>query len=270
MKTQAPIFIIGCPRSGTNTLYYRIAKHPGLAYISNITKKLPDSLILTRLLMLFRKDHRPTEAKNVWGRFRRGDDDALTAADATPQAAHFLHKVVDNHLRLFARPRFINKCPRNTVRLGFLNAVFPDAFFIHVLRDGRAVAHSILRAREKHAGQYWGCRPPGWRSLLDLPMPDACAMQWKLITEHALAAARSLPPDRYIEVRYEDLCDSPEQSFREVSEKVGLAWEPAVLQELVGDVSSRNYKWRENFSGAEIERLNALLGDLLLRLGYVV
>ncbi len=49
MNSHAPIFIIGCPRSGTNTLYERMAAHPEVAYISNITKKTPDSLFLTRL-----------------------------------------------------------------------------------------------------------------------------------------------------------------------------------------------------------------------------
>ncbi|MFH1730408.1 MAG: sulfotransferase [Planctomycetota bacterium] len=269
-EIRKPIFIVGCPRSGTNTLYYRLAKHPDLAWISNITKKTPDSMLLTRLLMMVRKDHHPTEAKNVWRRYATADNDARGRDDATPKAKAFLRKVVGNHLAMFGKPRFINKCPRNSVRMEFLDAVFPDAFFIHMIRDGRAVANSILRARTNHGGAYWGCEPPGWQGLLDKPLLDACGLQWKMIVEHALESAKSIPPERYIEVRYEDLCDRPEEMFRAVSDKAGLEWDDAVLKELVGDIQSRNFKWRENFSPEEVETLNSLIGGLLTKLGYEV
>ena len=53
-----PIFIVGAPRSGTNIFYRTFAKHPDLAWISNITKKIPSSLWLTRIIMLFRDSFR--------------------------------------------------------------------------------------------------------------------------------------------------------------------------------------------------------------------
>jgi hypothetical protein len=69
-----PIFIVGAPRSGTNIFYRTFAKHPDLAWISNITKKVPSSLWLTRIIMLYRNDHRPTEANNVWQKFAGNAD----------------------------------------------------------------------------------------------------------------------------------------------------------------------------------------------------
>ena len=269
-EIKRPIFVVGCPRSGTNTLYYRLAKHPDLAWISNITKKMPNSMLLTRLLMMVRKDHHPTEAKNVWRRYATADNDARGRDDATPKAKAFFHKVVRNHLTMFDKGRFINKCPRNSVRIEFLDELFPDAFFIHMIRDGRAVANSILRARKNHGDAYWGCEPPGWQDLADRPMVEACGLQWKMIVEHALDTATSIPPERYMEVRYEDMCDRPEETFRAVGEKVGLEWDDAVLRELVSDIKSRNFKWRENFKPEEVETLNSLLGDLLTKLGYDV
>jgi hypothetical protein len=91
MKIDRPIFIVGAPRSGTNIFYRTLARHPDLAWISNITKKVPSSLWLTRLIMLFRHDHRPTEANNVWQKFTRGDDEALGRDDVGPaeQSAYF-------------------------------------------------------------------------------------------------------------------------------------------------------------------------------------
>ena len=83
-EIRAPIFIIGAPRSGTSVLYEKLARHPDLAWISNITKKVPDSLLVTRLIGLFRDDHRPTEAKKIWRRYAAGAH--AGREDATPRA----------------------------------------------------------------------------------------------------------------------------------------------------------------------------------------
>jgi len=268
-EIRAPIFIVGCPRSGTSVFYEKLACHPDLGWISTATKRAPSSPFLTRLLMLVRKDTRPTEAKGVWDRFSRGDDHALGRADASPRARRYFGKVIRTHLDIFHKPRFLSKCPRNTVRIEFFDALFPDALFIHVVRDGRAVAYSILRSRKKEQGEYWGAKPPGWRAVLGLPLLDAAALQWKLITEHALAAARSLPKERYIELRYEDFTARPAEVLQEVAAKCGLAWpDPAALSALVSDVENRNFKWREALQPSEVARLHALIGPLLVRLGY--
>jgi hypothetical protein len=273
MKTpeiRKPIFVVGCPRSGTNTFHYRLPKHPDLVWISNVTKKTPHSLLLTKLLMVFRKDHKPSEAKVIWRHSATGDNDVRGRADATPEMKAFLHKVVRNHLQLFNGPRFVNKCPQNALRIEFLDEVFPDAYFIHIVRDGRAVANSIRNARLKHDGAYWGCRPADWKSVIDLPVLEGSGLQWKMIVEHALDAAKTIPPERYVQIRYEDLCAEPEKVFREVSDRVELKWDDATLSNLVSDIESRNYKWREKFSDDEIEMLHARLGSLLTKLGYEV
>jgi len=218
--------------------------------------------------MIFRKDHRPSEAKAIWRRYATRDDDVRGRADATPKVKAFLHKVVRNHLQIFDRPRFVNKCPRNVLRIEFLDEVFPDAYFVHIVRDGRAVANSIRNARLKHNGAYWGCRPPNWQRLVDMPLLEASGLQWKMIVEYAVDAAKSIPPERYMQIRYEDLCAEPEKVFREVSNRVELEWDDATLAALVSDIESRNYKWREKFSANEIEMLHARLGDLLAKLGY--
>jgi len=135
-----PIFIVGVPRSGTNIFYRTFAKHPDLAWISNITKKVPSSLWLTRIIMLFRNDHRPTEANNVWQKFAGNDDESLGRDDVTAAARKYLHTVLQNNLQIFNKLRFVNKCPGNSVRIEFLKEIFPDAIFIHIIRDGRAAA----------------------------------------------------------------------------------------------------------------------------------
>jgi hypothetical protein len=270
LNVHKPIFIVGSPRSGTSIFYRTMAKHPDLAWISNITKKFPASMLITRLIMLFREDHRPTEANKIWAKYTKTDHESLGKSDVSPAARRYLHHVVQNNLKIFNKTRFVNKCPGNAVRIEFLYEIFPDAIFIHVVRDGRAVVHSIKRAREKHGGQFWGTRPPGWRKLQALPMLESCALQWKMIMEHILESAQHLPPDRYVEVKYEDFIDRPAQTLSSVGEKCGLTWSVAFLDKVADGLENRNFKWRENFSPDEKDTLLALLGDLLDRLGYEI
>ena len=263
-----PIFIVGAPRSGTNIFYRTFAKHPDLAWISNITKKVPSSLWLTRMIMQFRNDHRPTEANNVWQKFTRGDNEALGREDVGQKARGYFTQVLHNNLRIFDKPRFVNKCPGNSVRIDFLKEIFPDAIFIHILRDGRAVAYSIMRSRLGHSGAYWSVKPPGWQDLLKVPLVDACALQWKMTVEAILASAAKLTPEQYLEVRYEEFVARPAEIFEEIGAKCDLVWQDGLLQQITAGIDNRNYKWQTEMQEADMQTLNNLLGKFLADLGY--
>jgi hypothetical protein len=267
-QIDRPLFVVGAPRSGTNIFYRTFAKHPDLAWISNITKKVPASFWLTRIIMLFRDDHRPTEANNVWQKFTGSDDESLGRDDVTAASRKYLRKVVQNNLRIFNKPRFVNKCPGNSVRIEFLKAVFPDAIFIHILRDGRAAAYSILRSRLGHDGAYWSVKPPGWQTLLKLPLVDACARQWEMTVKSILQSAQSLPPEQYMEVRYEELVARPMDIFEQVGDKCGLKWQSGFLQTITAGMDNRNFKWQTEMQDGDQNTLNELLGDFLRQLGY--
>jgi len=265
-----PIFIVGAPCSGTNIFYRTIAKHPDLAWISNITKKVPSSLWLTRIIMLFRNDHRPTEANNVWQKFAGNDDESLGRKDVTAAARKYLHSVLQNNLRIFNKPRFVNKCPGNSVRIEFLKEIFPDAMFIHILRDGRAAAYSIMRSRLGHSGAYWSVKPPGWQGLLKLPLVDACALQWKMTVATILQSANKLPPEQFMEIRYEEFVDRPAEMLKQIGERCDLVWQEDLLHTITGGMDNRNFKWQKNMPDEDKNRLHFLLGDFLMHLGYKV
>ncbi len=263
-----PIFIVGAPRSGTNIFYRTFAKHPDLAWISNITKKVPSSLWLTRIIMLFRNDHRPTEANNVWRKFAGDDDESLGRDDVTAAAGKYLHTVLQNNLWIFNKPRFVNKCPGNSVRIEFLQEIFPDAIFIHIIRDGRAAAYSIMRSRLGHAGAYWSVKPPGWQDLLKLPLVDACALQWKMTVAAILQSAKKLPREQYMVVKYEEFVARPAEIFEQVGKKCDLVWQDDWLQTITAGMENRNFKWQTEMQDADKNTLNVLLSDFLKQLGY--
>ena len=269
-QVDCPIFIVGAPRSGTNIFYRTFAKHPDLAWISNITKKFPSSLWLTRTIMLFRDDHRPTEANNVWQKFTGNDHESLGRGDVTAAADNYLRTVVENNLRIFKKPRFVNKCPGNSVRIEFLREIFPDAIFIHIIRDGRAVGYSIMRSRLEHSGAYWSVKPPGWRDLMKLPLVDACALQWKMTVQAILQSAKNLPRKQYLAIKYEDLVARPVEIFKQVAEKCNLVWQEDLLQTITAGMDNRNFKWQTEMKDTGKNRLNVLLCDFLKQLGYEV
>jgi hypothetical protein len=120
MKTPdivAPIFIIGCHRSGTSIFYRKLAIHPDLAFITRTTRRAPNQLLMMRLFMLLRSKEKNTMpiGGEVWNKFGSTDDQVMTAADVTPEIRGYFERLVKNHLVLFKRERFLNKSPSNSV-----------------------------------------------------------------------------------------------------------------------------------------------------------
>jgi hypothetical protein len=267
----APIFIIGCHRSGTSIFYRKLALHPDLAFITRTTRRAPNRLLMMRLFMLLRskeKNNMPIGGE-VWNIFGSTDDQVMTAADVTPEIREYFERLVKNHLVLFKRQRFFNKSPSNSVKIGFLNALFPDACFIHMVRDGRAVARSISKGRKSH-GRFSGAKIPGWQGLLDRPVVESCGLQWKQTIEYIKDSLKKIPAGRVLQVRYEDFISRPIDTMRRVGEMCHLEWTDPLLQQVAEGLRSRNYKWSESFSPSEIELLQNLQGDLLAELGYTV
>jgi len=265
-----PVFIVGMPRSGTTILYEKLARHPDFACLTMNTRKYPRSVLLTRIYGAFRRDPRPTEAPRVWSRAAGEEDDTLTAADATPSIRKYYRDVVLTQMRIARRPRFLAKYPRNGLRMKFLDAVFPDALFIHLIRDCRAVVRSILEKRERHGGRdsYWGIRPPGWRELDAKDPVEAIALQYVISVSLIREAGAAFRPARYTELKYEDFCSDPRRVLSEVASFCGLEWPPALLERLGAGIRRGNDKWQGSFTAGEMAKLNRVAGPLLSSLGY--
>jgi omega-hydroxy-beta-dihydromenaquinone-9 sulfotransferase len=267
----APIFIIGCHRSGTSIFYRKLALHPDLAFVTRTTRRAPNRLLMMRLFMMIR-----SKEKNImpiggeaWNKFGSRDDQVMTVADVTSETREYFERLVKNHLVLFKRKRFLNKSPSNSVKIGFLNALFPDAYFIHMVRDGRAVARSISKGRKTH-GRFSGAKYPGWQGLLDRPVVESCGLQWKQTIEYIKDSLKKIPAERVLQVRYEDFVSRPIDTMRRVGETCHLEWTDFLLEQVAEGLRSRNYKWSESFSPSEIELLQNLQGDLLAEMGYMV
>lgn len=249
-RLKRPIFMIGCPRSGTTIAVRLFALHPDVANFS--------------------------EAPEIWDPHHYMDYEAdhyWTAAAVRPEDAARLHARFEYHRRWHGKLRFLNKYPRSSVRLDYIRAVFPDAVFIHVVRDGRAVAASMLafirRSPRRQHGPMPFCHPPNWRGLVREDKLEQVALQWREIVQHIRSKRVELGA-AYHEFRYEELCENPRQVLEAAYRFAGLPVDEDVLGRLPARLDSTNYKWKTELNPEQIEKLLRIEGPLLAELGYTL
>jgi hypothetical protein len=190
-------------------------------------------------------------------------------ADAAPTGfPDAVRAVYGAYARQHGKQRYGDKTPIYILHLPLIASLLPEVAFVHVLRDGRNVALSLLNAG-------WG--PQRW---------EHAALHWKLQVERGRAAGRALG-NRYCELRYEDLLDDPGAEARTLCRFLGLEFEDSMLRYFEGAASLLSAEpyphehenlrlpptkglrdWRTAVPAKEVAQFEALAGDLLTDLGY--
>jgi hypothetical protein len=258
-QIDRPLFIVGPHRSGTTLVYRVLSQHPDVGYLNRGNHRFPRWPRLAHLLTRAGWSDAPLEAQRVWDHLWSGADDAMGAADATPAVAAWYRGLVRRVLALRGAARFLAKYPRLSLRLEWLDAVFPGARFIHVVRDWRAVVCSTLARklkRDKRGGGWFGVRIPGWREMGELTHELAAGRQFRIVTQE-LERQRGRFPGRFFRVHYEELCERPVEVVRALAADCELRWTPQFEASLPRDLRSANFKWRERLDPARIEETRA-------------
>lgn len=160
-KIDRPIFLVGTYRSGTTIMETIMGEHPDVGYfmyITNLYHRAPLTGYYSMRLMwaLGILDYEwtpvvhnpripfnnisPYEAELVWSQCRKGQwvqdntDITLDASYSEPRYERYLRSMIRRHLLACRATRFMNKNPMNSLRIGFLNRLFPDARFISISR----------------------------------------------------------------------------------------------------------------------------------------
>jgi len=284
---KRPLFIVGCGRSGTTIVYELLCEHPDLAWFSNYAERwpaFPQLETLTRLRdigAIRRSPSRfvplPVEGHDLWDRCgpqeARHRNAPLTEADVDAGQAGRVRALVADHVRYHRGHRFINKNTRNSRRVLYLDTIFPDAMFLHVIRDPRAVVASLL------AVHWWPDLPLWWsqdrtpRALAaDGSKPEAVAAEhWVRSVERLLADVRRLSPARYLEIRYEAFTESPETVLSSVCAFAELSSSPRLAESLRRRaVASQNVKYKSQFGDEELRTVEQIVAPLAATLGYRV
>ena len=283
----APFFVVGCARSGTTLLRLMLDSHPHLAVP-------PESHFVVRFAD--GGSEPVTGVPAIWQRARRwiprrdpSLDDRLEAILSTPQFANWhiepslvreqvlaarpttYAALVDAVFRTYARSqgkeRWGDKTPWYVLHLPLLADLFPRACFVHLVRDGRDVAVSLTE-------RPWGPSTP-----------VGGAFQWRQHVRTGRRAGAVLGPERYLEVRLEDLVRDTEGTLRVVCDFLAADFDRAML-EYVRDAATKVgwvhsgvrhvtspptpglRDWRSGLSREEQEEVEAVCHRELRALGY--
>jgi len=278
-----------------------LIRHPDIGFISNVDAYIPLNLkgqwnnrlyrrVPTQLKqrdrmglnLIQRRFHfGPSEAYNLFNRevsplFSRPWRD-LTADDVTPWLASRFRRFFEERATAQRKPLFVHKYT-GWPRADFIHAIIPDAKFLHVIRDGRAVASSLVQ--RPHWPGYLG--PWGWGHG---PLPEElekeweasghsfvvlAALDWKLTMDAFEVARTKVPPDQWMDMRYEDFIDRPRESVRDILEFGHLPWTDKFEKGFAKYhfSKSRMAGYQRDLTSAQLEQVERVLGDHLSQLGY--
>lgn len=267
MSIDRPIFIVGPHRSGTTLLYRVLSQHPDLGYFNRYDKRFPGAPRMAAWLTRLTAHDQPMETQPIWDRSKRGDDDMLRAEHATPDISEWFRRRVATTLRLRGAPRFVAKYPRLSLRLDWLDAIFPDALFVHVQRDWRAVVNSTVNRqakRRRRGGGWFGVHHPGWQEMGELSMDVVATRQFVAVTETLETAAQHFA-GRLFPLRYEVLCREPMDTLRGLLASLGLPWSADFERSVPTNIRSANLKWQEQLGEQRAAQLRREAPALLTR-----
>jgi hypothetical protein len=268
LSVERPIFIVGPPRSGTSLLYKTLAAHPELAWFNRNYKRLPEWPKLARFLTAVRnRPDVPQESSAFWNRFCTRDDDFMGAADATPEIRDWYQRVVEGVTAARGKRRFLAKLPSHSLRVGWLDAVFPDALFVVAVRDWRAVVSSVIakRSADAAAGKAWiGVRFPGWQNAIHLDPAAFAARQFRIVHESIEEQVGAFP-ERTFRLFYEDLCTETVPTLKRLTDWCGLRWTKGFEDSLPMDLDARNEKWKSSMGAERLDGLRENEGPNLTR-----
>jgi hypothetical protein len=231
-QVDRPVFILGTGRSGTTVLGMVLSMHREVGFLN--------------------------EPKALWHAIHSGEDligsyghaqahYRLGAEDATPVVRRNAHRLFGAYLAASFSKRLVNKYPELIFRVPFVQAIFPDARFVLVVRNGWDTIQSIeewQRSLRRHqmdtSHDWWGADRRKWKLLVEQVLPEhpdlaphASAMSdW---TSHIAMAAvewivtmregfnlQSRHSDVILRVDYERLCAEPGAVLENIAAFLGL------------------------------------------------
>lgn len=289
----AYVFVLGTGRCGSTLVHEVLCRHPGVGFITNVEDNLRGADPTARFAgRLFR---RLPPAASQKGRLRYAPSEGyralhrlvspmltepcrdLLAADATPWLARRTRSFFAARAAAAGAPVFSHKFT-GWPRSGFLAAALPEARFLHVVRDGRAVANSFLQMDwwsgwAGPARWSWGPLAPAydeaWRAS-GRSFVALAGLNWRLLLDAFDAARALVPAARWLELSYEDVIAEPAERLAQVLEFAGLPRSADFDAGLARYrfTTGRSDAFRRDLSPADVALLDEVLAEPLARYGY--
>lgn len=280
-----PAVIVGAPRSGTKILRDTLADFPG---------------------------HTTWPCDEIPAIWKHGNldvpHDELTADRATPDVRDFIRSEFAKRARTDAADVVVEKTCANALRVPFVDAVLPEARYVHIVRDGRDAAPSAMKrwtgdtslrytlrkarfvpptdvpryaldwvgnrlnrlVSETNRVGVWGPRFEGLEEVArERPLVETCALQWTRCVESATRDLEDVGSGKVHTVYYEDLVTEPVAAISDLAGFLGADLSKERIQDLAEPVHAGSVgKGRDDLDADDLDRIEAIMADALETHGY--
>jgi hypothetical protein len=274
-RSKAPVFVLGCGRSGTTLLYHMLLSAGNFAVyrtesnvinlleprfgdlsIESNQRRLLKAWYESRLYTLSGLEKEPLETR-VLAECKNGGD--------------FLRIIMEEMAHKQGVERWADTTPEHLLHLHRIKETIPNALIIHIIRDGRDVALSTDKLGYIHALPW-----------LRNPSVMVCGLYWQWIVNKGRKDGRDLGED-YTEVRFEDLVNHPRETLARLGRFIQHDLDYDRIQRVgIGSVSAPNSsfgsqlhagfaptgRWKSGFSSANLSMFEGFVGETLKELGY--
>jgi hypothetical protein len=277
-RSKAPVFVLGCGRSGTKLLYHTLLSAGGFAVYHAESNAF--NLIGLRFGNLARRENRRVLLDH-WLRSNLFYRSGLRREEIEPKvleecrnAGDFLRILMEAIAHKQGVERWAECTPLHLLYLPLIKKLLPDALIVHIIRDGRDVAVSLDRIG-------W-IKPFSWDRKRKLLAP---AIFWRWIVSKGRKYGQAMGGD-YLEVHYEDVVERPREALARIGTFIdhdldydriqrnaqGSMVDPNSSFRGDGQEKESNPvgRWKTVLPAGEVAQVESLIGDELQETGYTL
>jgi Sulfotransferase family len=276
LRRQAPVFVLGSPRSGTTLLYDMLLSAGGFAVY--LAESNVFNLLGPRFGDLSSRKNRERlldawlESKLFRASGLEADHIRRRILRDCHNSGEFLSIVMAEICVSQGVNRWAENSPEAMLYLPLIKQFIPEALVIHIIRDGRDVANSL--------GQLQYVHPFPWEERYGVV---GCGLYWEWIVRHGRNFGMSAGTD-YIEIHFEELLAHPRETLDQIGRFIDQSLSYEIIQRVAyGSVSKPNTsfqvqdrtiafnpvgRWKKSFSPEQLLLFERLVGRTLQELGY--
>jgi hypothetical protein len=273
-RGNAPVFVVGCPRSGTTLLYNMLLSSGDFAVY--LAESNVFNLLVPRFGDLSVRRNRDKlidawlHSKLFRATFLDAEEVKSKLLAECGNGGDFLRIVMGEMVRAQGVKRWADNSPEELLHVRAIKKELPDALFIHMIRDGRDVALSL------DARPHRWVRPFPWDKQNSL---SVTGVFWEWMVQKGREQGETLGGD-YLEVRFEDLQTEPHATLAKIGEfvqhdlnyerivQVGIGTVSEPNTSFKGDAGSPVGRWKKKISPEKLAMFEELVGSTLMQLGY--
>jgi hypothetical protein len=275
-RSKAPVFVLGCGRSGTKMLYHTLLSAGGFAVYHAESNAF--NLIGLRFGNLANIENRRVLLDH-WLRSKLFYRSGLTREEIEPKilndcrnGADFLRILMETIARKQGVERWAESTPLHLLYLPLIKKLFPNALIVHIIRDGRDVTVSLNKIN-------W-IKPLPWDKKRKLLAP---ALFWRWIVSKGRKYGRRMGGD-YMEVHFEDVVQKPRETLARIATFIEHDLDhDRIQQNALGTLRDPNSsfrgdgqevesnpieRWKTVLSKTEIAQVESVIGELLTETEY--